>query len=145
MPRHVLQNDNFLDPLFPTVADRVRYELGDPADAFNWNVELKHGKVTFGYQMRYIGKMTPGAVENIQSVQGRPPENEDAFDIRYYPDVIYHDLRLQVDVNDKFNAYFGVDNVGNRLPPYGLTGIGGGSGIYNNIGRFFYAGAVAKF
>jgi outer membrane receptor protein involved in Fe transport len=142
---HVLQNDNFLDPLFPTVADRVRYELGDPADAFNWNVEVKRGKVTFGYQMRYIGKMTPGAVENIQSVQGRPPENEDAFEIRYYPDVFYHDLRLQVDVNEKFNAYFGVDNVGNRLPPYGLTGIGGGSGIYNNIGRFFYVGAVAKF
>jgi outer membrane receptor protein involved in Fe transport len=142
---HVLQNDNFLDPLRPDFADRVRYELGDPADAFNWNVELKHGKVTLGYQMRYIGKMTPGNVENIQSVQGRDPENEDAFDIRYYPDVFYHDLRLQVDVNDKFNAYIGVDNIADRLPPYGLTGIGGGSGIYNNIGRFFYAGAVAKF
>ena len=48
-------------------------------------------------------------------------------------------------MNDKFNAYIGVDNIADRLPPYGLTGIGGGSGIYNNIGRFFYAGAVAKF
>ena len=27
----------------------------------------------------------------------------------------------------------------------GLTGIGGGSGIYDVRGRFFYAGAVAKF
>lgn len=142
---HVLQNDNFLNPQNPDRADRVRYELGDPADAFNWNVELKKGPVTLGYQMRYIGKMTPGDVENIQSVQGRDPENEDAFEIRYYPDVFYHDLRLAFDATDKFNIYVGVDNVTNRLPPYGLTGIGAGSGIYNNIGRFFYAGAVAKF
>jgi outer membrane receptor protein involved in Fe transport len=39
----------------------------------------------------------------------------------------------------------GVDNVLNRNPPYGLTGAGAGSGIFTNRGRFFYAGAVARF
>jgi len=39
----------------------------------------------------------------------------------------------------------GVDNVFNRLPPLGLTGAGAGSGIYSDIGRFFYAGAVLTF
>jgi hypothetical protein len=39
----------------------------------------------------------------------------------------------------------GVDNVFNRLPPLGFTGAGAGSGIYNDIGRFFYAGAVLTF
>ena len=32
-----------------------------------------------------------------------------------------------------------------RDPPFGLTGAGDGSGIYSNPGRFFYAGAIAKF
>ena len=39
----------------------------------------------------------------------------------------------------------GVDNVLNTLPPLGLTGVGGGSGIYSNRGRFFYAGVIARF
>jgi outer membrane receptor protein involved in Fe transport len=84
-------------------------------------------------------------IEDITSVQGRPPENADYADIRSYPSVIYHDLRLGLDATDKFNFYFGIDNVGNRKPPLGLTGIGGGSGIFDVRGRFFYAGAVAKF
>ena len=44
-----------------------------------------------------------------------------------------------------FNFYVGADNIANELPPYGLPGVGGGSAIYNNTGRFFYAGVVAKF
>jgi hypothetical protein len=35
--------------------------------------------------------------------------------------------------------------VTNTIPPFGLTGIGGGSAIYDNRGRFFYAGAKANF
>lgn len=59
--------------------------------------------------------------------------------------MFYHDVRASVDVNKQFNFYLGVDDITNRKPPLGGTGIGGGSGIYRNIGRFFYAGAVAKF
>lgn len=32
-----------------------------------------------------------------------------------------------------------------RKPPRGLTGIGGGSGIYDVRGPYFYSGFVAKF
>jgi outer membrane receptor protein involved in Fe transport len=141
----VLQNDNFLNPATPDIANQVLLELGDPRDAFNWNVDLKSGPITLGYQLRYIGKMAPGAIENIKSVQGRDPINEDAFNIRYYPDVLIHDARLQIDAGDRYNFYLGVDNFTNRLPPFGLTGIGAGSAIYHNIGRFFYAGITAKF
>jgi len=38
-----------------------------------------------------------------------------------------------------------VDNIANKMPPFGLTGVGGGSGIYDNRGRYFYTGLVAKF
>ena len=39
-------------------------------------------------------------------------------------------------------CYGGIDDIANKKPPLGATGIGGGSGIYRNIGRFFYAGFV---
>ena len=47
-------------------------------------------------------------------------------------------------MNEKFSFYGGCDNVTNQLPPFGLTGAGAGSGVYPNVGRFFYAGVVAK-
>jgi outer membrane receptor protein involved in Fe transport len=43
------------------------------------------------------------------------------------------------------NAYLGVDNATNRIPPYGLTGTGAGSGIYEARGRFAYAGVKVQF
>jgi outer membrane receptor protein involved in Fe transport len=55
--------------------------------------------------------------------------------------VWYHDLRVDYTIH-KYNFYVGVDNLFNRLPPLGLTGAGNGSGIYDNFGRTFYAGAV---
>lgn len=141
----VLENSSFLNPVTPNFGNRLNGELGDPIDAFNLDVNLKSGPVTLGYEMRYLGKMSNGAWENYNSYQGRPPQNADAFDVRYYPAVFYHDFRLGIDAGERFNFYVGVDNAFNRNPPYGLSGIGAGSGIYTNRGRFFYAGAVAKF
>jgi len=142
---HVISNNTYLDPTDPGRADQVLGELGDPQDAFNIDAALKSGPVTFGYKFRYIGNMVPGFWEDAHSVQGRDPQNADAYPFTYYDPVMYHDFRLQVDVNKSYNMYLGIDNAFNKLPPYGLTGIGGGSAIYNNIGRFFYAGFVAKF
>ncbi|HEU0044869.1 TonB-dependent receptor domain-containing protein [Sphingomonas sp.] len=140
-----LQNDTFLSPTDPSRADQVLYELGDPKHAFNVNSSVKLGAFTIGHKLRYIGKMTPGAYENTFSKQGRPPQNADAFPIVFYPERWYNDVRIDIEANNRFNFYLGVDNVANELPPFGLTGVGGGSAIYNNTGRFFYAGAVAKF
>jgi outer membrane receptor protein involved in Fe transport len=142
---HVFQNDNFLDPVSPEIADQTLLELGDPRDEFSFRTDVTNGAFTLGYQMRYIGKQVLNAYEDIFSKQGRDPENADYADRRFYPSVFYHDLRLGVDATKSFNFYFGIDNVTNRKPPLGLTGIGGGSGIYDVRGRFFYAGAVAKF
>jgi outer membrane receptor protein involved in Fe transport len=59
--------------------------------------------------------------------------------------VFYHDVRASYDVTDSVNAYLGVDNATNRIPPYGLTGTGAGSGIYESRGRFAYAGVKISF
>jgi outer membrane receptor protein involved in Fe transport len=53
-------------------------------------------------------------------------------------------LRGSYDFNHNVNAYVGIDNVANRLPPLGLTGTGAGSSIYEPRGRFFYAGVKAQ-
>jgi len=50
-----------------------------------------------------------------------------------------------LDVNDRFSIYAGVDNLTNRLPPFGLTGVTDGGGIYDARGRFMYTGVIAKF
>lgn len=142
---HNLNNDSYLNPSEPNRRDQILGELGFPFDEFTWTVDFKTGPVTLGYKMRYIGKMTVGDWEATHSVQGREPEDADYSDIAYYPSTFYHDIRLQVDVNKKYNFYIGVDNLIDTPPPYGLTGIGGGSGIYSNLGRFMYAGFVAKF
>lgn len=142
---HSLQNDSFLDPTQPGFADTSLGELGVPRDAVNWNIAADFGPVFLNYQMRYLSKMAVGAIENHETFQGRPPQNLDDFDIPFYPDVLYMDARFGFNIAEKSQFYLGVDNLTNRRPPLGATGIGGGSGIYEPVGRRFYAGVTARF
>lgn len=142
---HVFQTDQFNDPTDPSFKDRFLDELNDPSDAVNFDAELQVGKVTFGYGLRWLDKMYLNTYEDYNSLNGGPPQNADYAPIVKYPDVFYHDFRVGVEVNDQFDAYLGVDNAFDKMPPFGLTGVGGGSGIYDNVGRYFYAGFKAKF
>ena len=47
--------------------------------------------------------------------------------------------------DNDMNFYVGVDNIFDKEPPFGLTGVGGGSGIYKIRGRNYYAGFRARF
>lgn len=142
---HQFQNSNFTNPSIPDFENRILTELGDPQDEFQWNVDLKLSAVTFGYQMRYIGKQVLNLYEDFFGLQNRPPQDADYADTRYYPDVFYHDARVNFEAGKNFNFYVGVDNLTNRKPPLGLTGVGGGSGIYNIRGRNYFAGVRARF
>ena len=142
---HVLQRDDFVNPLDPTFKNRIVGELGDPKDAFNVDIAGKYGRVTLNYELRYLSHMYLNTYENLNPLNGLPPQNADYADRNYYPAVFYHDARIALDVNDRFNIYTGVDNMTNRLPPFGLSGVTDGGGIYDVRGRFFYAGVVAKF
>ncbi|HEX9946824.1 MAG TPA: TonB-dependent receptor [Allosphingosinicella sp.] len=142
---HTIQNDTFLNPTNPDFANRLLRELGDPQDEVNVNASIKAGKYTLGYQVRWIGKQYLNTYEDYNELNGLPPQNADYADRVYYPAVFYHDVRFGIDVTERFNFYMGIDNVTNRLPPLGLTGVGGGSGIFDVRGRNFYAGAIAKF
>ena len=142
---HQLKNESFTNPLDPTFRNEFVDELGDPSDQVNFNASLKTGKLTFGYQLRWIDAMYLNTAEDYISVNGLPPQNNDYAPIVKYPTVTYHDIRLGLDVTEKLNMYLGVDNVGDKKPPFGLSGVGGGSGIYDVRGRYFYVGFNAKF
>ena len=142
---HSLENTSFLDPNDPTFGDTANGELGSPRDAANWNLNADFGTFFVSYQLRYLSSMLIGAYEDQFPFEGRPPQNADAADVLKYPEVFYNDVRLGVNFNRGSNFYIGIDNLTNRLPPLGSTGIGGGSAIYEPVGRRFYAGIVAKF
>jgi outer membrane receptor protein involved in Fe transport len=150
---YVLQRDQFLFPDTPDIPDQVLYETGDPKIAFNFSLDWTTGPYTIGYQMRYLGKqlIVGNLAENIFPVQplvpGGPPTplNPDFSQFNWFSDVMYHDIRLGFDAGDKFEFYMGVENIFDRLPEFGNTGVGVGSAIFDNRGRYFYAGAIAKF
>lgn len=142
---HVIDFTQNVNPANPNIVTKVKYSLGNPQDAFNWNTSIQHGRFTVGYQMRYIGRMLTAAYEDYFSINGNPPQAPDINSKEWYPTEIYHDVRLGIDVGPRYNFYMGVDNLTNVKPPYGLSGIGAGSAIYDDIGRFYYAGVVAKF
>jgi outer membrane receptor protein involved in Fe transport len=142
---HNFRNDTYLDPSDPGRRDQQLGELGYPQDEAQWSADFQSGIVTLGYKLRYVGKMTVAPWEATHSVQGRAPEDADYSDIAWYPTTWYHNARVQFDVSKSYNLYLGVDNLLDSKPPLGTTGAGFGSAIYDNVGRFFYAGFVAKF
>ena len=130
----------------PDRATNVVSVLGDPEWEGSFSAGVDFGNVSVGYDLRFIDRQLINNFENVFPFQGRQPTNTDAFPRNYYPRVFYHDLRLTLKTDDeKFRFYTGVDNVFDRLPPLGLTGTGGGSSIFNNVGRYFYAGAEVRF
>jgi outer membrane receptor protein involved in Fe transport len=165
---HVLERTNFLDVDNPTVPNVVRGELGDPKWAANFNASYRRGDVTFSYSARFVDKMFIGTFENTNEFTIACPEdgviprtggstctpldlvtapanNPDRFEEEEYSARLYHDVRLDFRVGNDYRFYFGVDNLTDKAPPRPLTGSGAGSGIYDNIGRYFYAGFGAEF
>ena len=140
LANYVLRNVNFLDIANPDVPDRIQSELGDPTFAANFSVDYEIGDFTIGYDVRYVGRQLIQEFEDEFSFNGNPPNNPLAFGQRYYGDVFYQDIRLNWEIEERFDFFAGVDNLLDELPPLGLTGAGAGSGIYDNFGRTFFAG-----
>ena len=153
---HQFQNSNFQNPADPKFENRILSELGDPVDEFRWNVDLTVDRVTFGYEMRFIGEQLTSAYESFFPLASAcntatppicPPLNSDAFEIRKFPAVFYHDIRVDFAIgeNKQSNFFIGVDNVLDTDPPLGSTATGAGSAIYSIRGRNFYTGFKARF
>jgi len=142
---YTIKKDNYTDILRPDFINQQLLEVGDPEWEGTLSANIDFGVLDFGYRFRYIGKQTIGTFEAMNSLQGRPPENPDQFPRTFYSPITYSDFRIGIDATDKFQFSFGVDNAFDRLPPGGLTGTGGGDGIFDNVGRRFYAGFDVRF
>lgn len=137
---YVRQRDNFPFLDQPSRADQLLEELGDPKYAFNFDLGFGRDNLAITYGMRWLESQYVDFIENIRWVSGLPPTNPDFSDIAWTGSVMYHDLRVEYAWSDSFDLFIGVDNIGDKMPPLGLTGTGAGSGIYDNTGRFFYGG-----
>jgi outer membrane receptor protein involved in Fe transport len=163
----VMTLDNYTDPTLPQLPNRQLSELGDPQWAANASFNYDFGAVDVTYGIRYIGKQTIGTWEaqnqytgicptsGLTGFSGRTctagqlatldPQNNDLTAEVYYPGVIYHNIRLNIELSDKkYNFYIGIDNVMDKKPPFGLLGVAGGD-PYDTYGRMMYAGFKANF
>jgi outer membrane receptor protein involved in Fe transport len=153
----VEKRDSYTNINDPTFRDRGKSELGDPEWAGSFSAKADFGLIDLTYNLRWIGKQTIDFYETTHSLDGRPPTDLDKFPVVWTPNIFYHAVRLGIEPKTGFRFYMGVDNVFDRAPPYGFdgtcntggvftcSGSGTGTAIYENVGRFFYAGAEVKF
>jgi outer membrane receptor protein involved in Fe transport len=144
----LLQSENFSYLTQPERSDKIDETFGDPKWGASWNANIDFGKLDFTYSGNYVGRqvMTAGTFtwETFFEHQGRGPTNPEARPMAWYPSQITHNARVNWDVLSKLRLYAGVDNIGNKRPPYDLTGTESGS-PFNPTGRFFYGGAEYRF
>jgi outer membrane receptor protein involved in Fe transport len=143
---YLINRDNYTDISRPDFINQQKLELGDPEWAGQLNIGIGYKKLDFDYTMRYVGGTTFNLVEfeNMNSVQGRPPLNPDQRPFTFYPDYTYHDIRATFNLKEA-TLFFGIDNVLDTQPPFGLLGTEEGAGVYPNTGRFFYLGLDVRF
>lgn len=168
----VLTLDNYTDPTNPVAPNRQLSELGDPKWSASFSMGYDFGDFDVLYAARYIGKQTIGTFEAQNSYFGQcpltgtfrgqtginggtcnavlgnivqlAPANADQFPQIYYPDVLYHDIRIGFDVGNDFRFYAGVNNLLDKQPPLGLLGTAGGD-PFDSFGRNFFFGINADF
>ena len=132
----------------PTRSTRLHGTLGDPVWAASLTAGLDFGEIDVQWNGNYIGRQTVDAWETMFSHQGRAPTNADlrAPNEARHPRALYHAVRVGFEpAGTRHRIYFGVDNLLDREPSFGLDGTGGGGAIFPNAGRFFYAGAQIRF
>lgn len=100
------------------------------------NVELVFAldKFESAWETRYIDRSLR---EDDQTVKANPDVN----DVIRAGTRFYHDARVLYRLRPSVEVFAGVDNVFDKEPPRGDSAIGFGSAVYDNIGRFWYAGA----
>ncbi len=129
-------------------------EVGDPQGCVQLeHSSLQHGRFTFGYQMRWIGKQIIsdeetglGNMKTISGFQGTASAKCRLCGSHLVPKQCSITTSGRGGVGPKYNFYIGYRQPDRQEAALQCQpGCGGGSSIYEVKGRFFYAGAVAKF
>ncbi|MEW5250423.1 TonB-dependent receptor plug domain-containing protein [Microbulbifer sp. 2201CG32-9] len=113
----------------PNDPDEIAGELGDPIHNLTTNLTYRRGGMLLNWRSRYLDDMSLidlGDRTDLQSPYRTGSVN-------------YNDLQARYNFG-KLEIYSGINNLENVAPPVGLSGVGGGSGIYTTLGRSFYLG-----
>lgn len=128
----------YLDKLndFPFQSDPELKEeeaggLGDPELAGQLDLNYQRGALGVNWSTRYLDSMSRIDLEDLAV-------NPDAQDPLFTGDTFFSDINVSWELTDNIRLAGGIDNVFNEGPPFGLTGTGAGSGVFDNIGRFYY-------
>ncbi len=105
--------------------------LGDPEFSGQVDISYYRGPLSVNWSTRYIESMARIDLEDLAV-------NPDAQDPLFTDNTWYTDLNFRYDLTDNVRFTVGVDNLFDEDMPFGLTGTGAGSGIFDNVGRFFY-------
>lgn len=111
-------------------------QLGAPKWRFNTQAVYTQGPLTFSWMLRYVGPQQLDVQDN--DAEGSDPAGFDAQ--------TYSDLQARLRLDERFAFYLGVDNLFDNLPPRGSRTAGNNpSVIYDQAGRFLYAGVDVRF
>jgi len=128
---YLKKRNNFPFQSDPDSEEQEAGGLGDPELSGQVDLTYVRGPVAVNWSTRYLDSQLRIDLEDFAV-------NPDANDQLFTGDTFYSDLNVNWDINDNFSLAAGIDNIFDEDLPLGLTGTGGGSGIFDNIGRFYY-------
>ncbi len=132
--------DNVTFPFQSDPTSEVRNDsfLGQPELAGNINLTYDRGNWQVNWESRYLDSMSQTRFETLAN-------NPDIQAQNFTGGVTYHDLQVRYRFDNGLELYAGGDNIGDKDAPVFLTATGNGSGLYDNIGRFYYGGLRFAF
>lgn len=132
------KNDAFPFQEDPSSRERSQGVIGDPEYSSQLDISWQNDRYSGNWSVRYIDTMLLMDREDFEV-------NPDARDFLYTGNVVYHDLYASVQLGDGLSVSLGIDNVLDEDVPAYSTGTGGSTGIFDNIGRFYYGAMRYSF
>lgn len=103
----------------------------------NLSISLAHLPFNIGYRMRYISGLSASYYNGVNGYSPAIVNNT--------PEVFYHDVYVSYDWRN-ISATLGVDNLGDRHPPFIPDGQSNtATSIYDVVGRFVYLKSTFRF
>ncbi|WP_237067827.1 TonB-dependent receptor plug domain-containing protein [Microbulbifer guangxiensis] len=133
---HLLERNDYSFQDDPSDVDQIDGELGDPTDTFISNVTYSYGNLSVNWRHQYIDSMALFGIGDSRPESAAPS---------YTGKVGYNSLQTRYLFQDSIEVFGGVNNIEDTAPPAYLTGTGGGSGMYDTLGRTYYLGANYTF
>lgn len=118
----------------------VHGQAGNAQWSGTLGINYQRDNVSVTWESRYIDSLRLVSFKSLT-------ENPDSQDPLYTGETIYHDVNVNYQFNEGLKITAGVNNLFDQDMPFMMMGAGRipGSGLYDNIGRNYYAGVTYDF